>query len=79
MRAVTRVSRPAGVGPPWRSSRSWSLRLLTIDSIRWRIQPIGGLGRSGSSCPLGRSSRARSSWTARGVQKFGRAVEMAYL
>jgi hypothetical protein len=58
MRAVTRVSRPAGVRPPWRSRWSWSLRLLTIDSIRSRIQPIGGLGRPGSSLRLGlRSSR----------------------
>lgn len=47
MRAVTRASRPAGVRPPWRSSRSWSLSVLTTDSIRCLIQPIGGLGRIG--------------------------------
>jgi hypothetical protein len=30
---------------------------LTIDSMRWRIQPIGGLGRLGSSLRLGLSQQ----------------------
>ncbi len=64
-RAVTRASSPLGVRAPWRSSRSWSLSVLMIDSIRCRIQPIGGLGRSGAlSVSFGRRSSACSSRTA---------------
>ena len=35
---------PSGVLARWCSSWSWSFSVLTIDSIRWRIRPIGGLG-----------------------------------
>jgi hypothetical protein len=47
---------PSGVLTRWCSSRSWSFRLLTIDSIRCRMKPIAGWPRSGSSSRRGREN-----------------------